>query len=166
MAFRQTTRNPEHNLRWEGKPSLECLGRATAAGAAFATRIGQRVLQDLADGASTATALGATAQTSIDRASRLCRVVSFNRRTHVVVGQHIARADDHVASPRCISLGFRCYGYRKPVASMQNKKAWLKRFEAAKNPGISVFFACHRSYKNYNFSKLTDQPALLSFSGG
>jgi hypothetical protein len=61
---------------------------------------------------------------------------------------------------------FRCYGYRKLVALMQNKNACLKRFEAAKNPGISVFFACHRSRKNYNFSKLTAQLALLSFSGG
>jgi hypothetical protein len=78
------------------------LGAAAAAGAAFAAGLTQRILEDLADGARAAAALGATAQTPVDRAGGLCRALGLRRRTHVMVGQHIARADDHVASPRQI----------------------------------------------------------------
>src|SRR6266403_355492 len=68
-------------------------GRAAlAAGAAGA---GDRLVHDLADGARTTPALRAAAEAAIDLAGRARRLLGTERRAHVLVGQHVAGADDH-----------------------------------------------------------------------
>src|SRR5262249_46172738 len=53
------------------------------------------LVHDASDGARAAAALGAAAEAAIDlpRVSR--RRVAAERRSHVVVAQHVARTDDH-----------------------------------------------------------------------
>ena len=70
------------------------------AGAAHRARHRVRadgLVDDLADGAGAAAALGATAKAAIDVTGRAA-IGAANSVTHVVVGQHIAGANDHPAT--------------------------------------------------------------------
>lgn len=67
-------------------------------------RIGcrQRFVHDAADGPYAAPALGAAAKTAVDLTRRPRRGLPVGkRRAHVVVGQHIAGADDHLRNDHC-----------------------------------------------------------------
>ena len=70
--------------------------RAGAADRAFQRRRADRLVDDLADGAGTAAALGAAAEASVDMAGGTT-VRGARGIAHLVVGQHIAGADDHPA---------------------------------------------------------------------
>jgi hypothetical protein len=68
-----------------------------------AARVGgtERFVHDAADGAHAAPALGAAAEAAIDfTGGARRRLVARKRGTDVVVGQHIAGADDHSKSAR------------------------------------------------------------------
>jgi hypothetical protein len=66
-----------------------------AALAACAAGAGERLIHDLADGARATPALGAATEAAIDLAGRARRLLGTERRTHVLVGQYVAGADDH-----------------------------------------------------------------------
>src|SRR4051794_23186831 len=82
-----------------------------AMAAATALRRGlEGFLHDAADGARTAAALRAAAQAAIDLTRGQRRIGSLERRPHVVVGDHVAGADDHVspgASPGAVVMAAR-----------------------------------------------------------
>jgi hypothetical protein len=69
-------------------------GAALAAGTAGAGA-GDGLVHDPADGARTATALGAAAEAAIDLTGGPRRFRAGERRADVVVGQHIAGTNDH-----------------------------------------------------------------------
>lgn len=74
--------------------SAAVLARRTAlTGRAAGT--GERFVHDLADGARATPALGAAAEAAIDLAGGARRLLGTERRTHVLVAQHVAGADDH-----------------------------------------------------------------------
>jgi hypothetical protein len=110
MAHGQRRANAEGVLRSdampaadsEGKPIRLRLGRAMATRAALAAGLAQRILEDLADGPGATPALRTATEAAVHRPGGFRRVGRLRCRAHVVVGQHIARADDHVASPRQI----------------------------------------------------------------
>jgi hypothetical protein len=70
--------------------------RAGAADRARQCGRPDRLIDDLADGAGTAAALGAAAEASVDMAGGTT-VRGARGIAHLVVGQHIAGADDHPA---------------------------------------------------------------------
>ena len=63
--------------------------------AARAARAGDRRVHDAADSARATPALGAAAEAAIDLAGRARRLLGAERGAHVLVGQHVAGADDH-----------------------------------------------------------------------
>src|SRR3982074_3228902 len=65
---------------------------ALAAGAAGAR---DGLVHDAADGARAAAALGAATKAAINLAGGARRLLSRQRGPNVVVGQHVARTDDH-----------------------------------------------------------------------
>jgi hypothetical protein len=96
------------------------------------------VLKDVADGSGAAPALGATAKAPIERAGRFWRAAGLRCRAHVAVGQHIARADDHVASPRQIPLGFVTFPHSE--AGLQYAQRYNSRHvsDAPSNTGNRI----------------------------
>src|SRR5207244_2287003 len=68
---------------------------ALPAARAAATGRRDRIVHDAADGARATAALGAAAEADIDLPGRSWRLLGADRRTHVVVAQHVARTDDH-----------------------------------------------------------------------
>jgi hypothetical protein len=77
-------------------------GLRTAAVCPAARRVGcgQRFVHDSADGPCTAAALRAAAKAAIDFAGSPGRFLAGKRRADVVVGQHIAGANDHRSTGR------------------------------------------------------------------
>ena len=74
------------------------LNRRAAARAALATRATgtrDRFVHDPTDGARAAPALGAATETAINLAGGARRPLSRERGPNVVVGEHVAGADDH-----------------------------------------------------------------------
>ena len=57
---------------------------------------GQRLIHDAANGAGTASALGAAAEAMIDLPGRAWDVVARRKgRAHILIGEHVARTHDH-----------------------------------------------------------------------
>ena len=78
------------------KPWGQALGLRVAvrpAAAGIGSR--QRLVHDPPDGPRAAATLGAAAEATIDFAAGARRTVTGERRAHVLVGQHVAGADDH-----------------------------------------------------------------------
>ena len=78
------------------------LGMVDVQGAGATHRTGQgrrtdRLIDDLADGTGAATALGAAAETAVDMTGRPAAGAP-NSVAHLVVGQHIAGANDHLTA--------------------------------------------------------------------
>ena len=71
-----------------------------AALSATSAAAGERFVHDAADGACAPPALGAAAEATIDfaRGTRGSIIVR-QRRAHVMIGEHVARADDHCEKP-------------------------------------------------------------------
>jgi hypothetical protein len=65
--------------------------------AAWATGTAGRngLVHDAADGARAAAALGAAAEAAINLPGRARCIAATERRTHVVIAQHVAGTDDH-----------------------------------------------------------------------
>jgi hypothetical protein len=77
---------------WSGSAAVLA---ARAALASRATGTGDSLVHDPADGARATPALGAATKTAINLAGGARRSLSRERGPNVVVGQHVARADDH-----------------------------------------------------------------------
>jgi len=80
---------------WGGRRGLTAVlaARATLAAGAAGARDG--LVHDPADGARAPAALGAAPETAVDLPGGARRSLSRKGRANVVVGQHVARTDDH-----------------------------------------------------------------------
>src|SRR5580693_893897 len=76
--------------------------RSAAGGSATATRGGERLVHNASNGARATSALCVATQ-AMEDLSRGARDVFTRgkRRAHVVVGQHVAGADNHYTAGRC-----------------------------------------------------------------
>jgi len=108
VALRRATRNLP-----DGEKSGSASG-ATPASARGPTSTGKRLVHDSADRAGTAAALRIATEAPIDLPGGAGRRRCLHGRTHVVVGQDIARTDDHVSKfPGVTSIRVCCYRYGK-----------------------------------------------------
>ena len=98
---------------------------------------GQRLVHNPPDGTRAPAALCAAAETAIDFAASPRRIVARQRRANVMVGQHIARANDHRGKvPVAIITGIghtRNYAYLGPAKNDFNQKSTLLRYSKLLN---------------------------------
>ena len=74
-------------------------GFTTSAAVSVVAGARKRLVHDLADRAGAPAALRATAEAAVDLSGRAGRRRRFDCRPHVVVGQHVAGADNHLRVP-------------------------------------------------------------------
>ena len=91
----QNRKSRAHHDSTQSGCALAAVPAARTALAARAAGSRQRLVHEPADGACAAPALGAAAEAAIDLSGGARRSFSAERRAYVVVGQHVARTDDH-----------------------------------------------------------------------
>jgi hypothetical protein len=98
---------------------------------------GQRLVHNPPDGTRAPAALCAATETAIDFAASPRRVVAGQRRANVMIGQHIARTNDHRSEvPVAVITGIghtRNYAYLGPAKNDFNQKSTLLRYSKLLN---------------------------------
>ena len=84
---------------WAVAGPIRVAASTTSAAASVVAGARKRLVHDLADRAGAPAALRATAEAAVDLSGRARRRRRFDCRPHVVVGQHIAGADNHLRVP-------------------------------------------------------------------
>jgi hypothetical protein len=108
------------NQKLEASAALLAAGAALAAASASA---GDSLVHDPTNGAGAPPTLGAAAKATIGLAGGARGVPGVERRTHVVVAQHIAGTDDH-GSPAFAARLVRCatIEYMRKLAQAKAKR--------------------------------------------
>src|SRR4029077_3289043 len=75
------------------------VGSTTPAAAGISAGALERLVHDLADRAGAPTAFRTAAETAIDLSGRARRGRGLYGRAHIVVGQHVTGADNHLGVP-------------------------------------------------------------------
>jgi hypothetical protein len=94
--------------------------RAALAGGGAGSH--DRLVHDAADGSRATAALGAATEATIDLAGGARRLLRAQRRAYILVGQHVARTDDHWKAAFPTGFSSLCnYRYMRPTGQVKPK---------------------------------------------